>query len=49
LYLKIIEEKILELQNNNSLAPLSEGTSNSKKSDTKIDLDIEVFIPDDFF
>jgi transcription-repair coupling factor (superfamily II helicase) len=59
LYLKIIEEKIIELQK----ASFSNSLPNDKKQEwsnentsvplesiiTKIDLDIEVFIPDDFF
>ena len=54
LYLKIIEEKILELQENNPLLTYStdkEATNNLLKNriETKIDIDIPVFIPDNFF
>jgi transcription-repair coupling factor (superfamily II helicase) len=50
LYLKIIEEKILELQNKSPLSIFPKGKEVIiNKVDTKIDIDLEVFIPDDFF
>lgn len=58
LYLKIIEEKILELQQNplynNAIKENNNGVNlipNKlwKYTNTKIDIDIEIFIPDDFF
>jgi len=54
LYLKIIEEKIIELQENKVKQVewikkwiISTGFKNN--IETKIDLDIDIFIPDDFF
>jgi len=52
LYLKIIEEKIEELQNTPhsvSLKGREETPKLSKKINTKIDLDINIFIRDDLF
>ena len=55
LYLKIIEEKILEIQTKCmdkiplSVSPQGREDYHKKNIDTKIDLDVEVFIPSDFF
>lgn len=49
LYLKIIEDKILELQNKDETLVNSNDRLIVKKVETKIDIDTEIYIPDDYF